>query len=46
MVRIKIPHLKSQIDGAVSNLIDVRQRSSIVLPAVRPQLQILGLLQL
>lgn len=44
--RWQIPHLKSPVDWAVSNLIDVRQRSSIVLPPIRSQLQILTFLQL
>lgn len=40
------PHLKSHVHSYVSNLVDIWQRSSVVLAPVRSQLQVLSLLQL
>lgn len=40
------PHLKSHVHSYVSDLVDIWQRSSVVLAPVRSQLQVLSLLQL
>lgn len=40
------PHLETHVNGAVSKLVDVWQRPSVVLPPILAQLQVLALLQL
>lgn len=40
------PHLETHVHGAVSNLVDIWQRPSVVLTPILAQLQVLALLQL